>query len=421
VTSDVIVVGLGYVGLPLAILAAEAGHTVTGYDLDAGRVKRLLSGESYVEDVADGRIAETLLAERFRPTATEADLSAFDVAVIAVQTPLREGAPDLSYVESAIRTLAPHLRPNATVILESTVYPGTTEEFAGPLLAELSGLRPGPDFRLGFSPERIDPGNRSWSLASTPKLVSGVDEKSLTAVRAFYDSFVDHTVPVAAPKVAELAKLIENTFRHVNIALTNEIGMFAAELGIDVWAAIDAAATKPFGFMPFVPGPGVGGHCLPVDPVYLSWRVQRTLGKRFRFVELANDINDQMPQYVLQRLSAGLNTRRKAVNGSRVLALGMAYKRGTGDTRQSPALSVIDGLLRMGAEVRVADPHVIEETAVDHRVVRVDVTATELAAADAVLILTDHDEFDYQVVAEKSGYVLDCRGRLTAGSMIELL
>jgi UDP-N-acetyl-D-glucosamine dehydrogenase len=422
VTETVVILGQGYVGLPLAMHAAESGHfSVVGYDVSQARVKRLAAGESYVEDVPADRLAAVLVDGTYRPSADPAALTGFDVAIISVPTPLREGLPDLSHIESAARELAPRLRPGATVVLESTTYPGTTEELLGPILEEGSGLRCGPDFHLGYSPERIDPGNPVWGLAETPKLVSGVDGASLAAVRRFYDRVVERTVAVDSPKVAELAKLVENTFRHVNIALVNELAMFAHELGIDSWQAIDAASSKPFGFMRFTPGPGVGGHCLPVDPVYLSWRVHRALGRRFRFVELANDVNEHMPDYVVQRLIEALNDRRRSVNGSRILLLGLAYKPNTGDARESPAIRVAELLLGLGAEVRAADPHVAEPIAVDERLTRVELTPAELAAADAVVVLTDHDAFDWDLVASAAPFVLDCRRRLPTSAAVELL
>jgi UDP-N-acetyl-D-glucosamine dehydrogenase len=416
----VVVVGQGYVGLPLAIRAAETGHQVIGYDVDAARVKSLAAGESYVEDVSAERIRAVLDSGAYRPSDAARDCGGFDFAVVTVPTPLHEGAPDLRYIEESARTLARFLRPGATVVLESTTYPGTTEELFGPLLEDGSGLITGADFHLGYSPERIDPGNPVWGFQQTPKVVSGVDAASLKAIQDFYGGLVDTTVPVGSPKEAELSKLLENTFRHVNIALVNEIAMFARHLDIDVWQAIDAASTKPFGFMRFTPGPGVGGHCLPIDPSYLSWRVQRELGQSFRFVELANDINSHMPEYVTRRLIEAFNTRRRAVNGSRVLLLGLAYKKNTGDARESPALRVSQLLLEMGAEVRAADPHVVESQPLDPRLVRVEVTQEELAAADAVVLLTDHDAFDYQLVEEHAPLVLDCRRRLS-GPRVEVL
>ncbi|MFI6356109.1 nucleotide sugar dehydrogenase [Streptomyces sp. NPDC050743] len=417
----VVVVGQGYVGLPLAIRAAEVGHEVIGYDVDSRRVKSLSAGESFVEDVSSERIRAALDSGAYRASESARDCGGFDVAVVTVPTPLHEGMPDLRYIKESALTLARYLRPGATVVLESTTYPGTTQELFAPILEDGSGLTAGTDFHLGYSPERIDPGNAVWGFQETPKVVSGVDAASLKAVQDFYAQLVDTTVPVGSPKEAELAKLLENTFRHVNIALVNEIAMFAHHLDIDVWQAIDAASTKPFGFMRFTPGPGVGGHCLPIDPSYLSWRVQRELGQSFRFVELANDINNHMPEYVARRISDLFNQRRRSVNGSRILLLGLAYKKNTGDARESPALRISQLLLDMGAQVKAADPHVVEGLPVDTRLVRVEPTPEELAAADVVVLLADHDSFDYELVAEHAPFVLDCRRRLPSGPTIEVL
>ncbi|QEU95908.1 nucleotide sugar dehydrogenase [Streptomyces kanamyceticus] len=414
----VVVVGQGYVGLPLAVRAAEAGHLVVGYDIDADRVKRLMIGESYVEDIPESRLRPLLASGAYCPSVETSDCAHFDVAVITVPTPLRDGTPDLSHVEDAARLLGRHLRRGATVVLESTTYPGTTEELLAPLLERVSGLTAGADFHLGYSPERIDPGNRTWTLENTPKVVSGVDTASRAAVHHFYASLVETVVPVADCRVAELTKLLENTFRHVNIALVNELAVLSHDLGIDIWAAIDAAATKPFGFMPFTPGPGVGGHCLPIDPSYLSWRVQRTLGRTIRFVELANDVNNHMPDHVVQRVTAGLNERRTPVNGARILLLGLAYKADTGDIRESPARRVAELLISMGADVKAADPHV---PAYQHpfgftAVQRVEVTPECLKSSDAVILLADHDAFDYSAITAHAPYVLDCRRRLTGAN-----
>ncbi|MFJ5078717.1 nucleotide sugar dehydrogenase [Streptomyces sp. NPDC088553] len=420
----VVVVGQGYVGLPLAVRAAEMGHSVVGLDVDAGRIKRLVVGESYVEDVSDRRLAPLLSAGVYQPTGDPADCAGFNVAVVTVPTPLRDGAPDLSHVEDAARTLGRHLTRGATVVLESTTYPGTTEEVFRPLLERGSGLTAGLDFHLGYSPERIDPGNSTWTLENTPKVVSGITPSSLESVRDFYASLVDTVVPVASCKEAELTKLLENTFRHVNIALANELAIFAHDLGIDVWAAIDAASTKPFGFMRFTPGPGVGGHCLPVDPSYLSWRVERTLGQNFRFVELANDVNNHMPDYVVRRLVAGLNERGKPLKGSRILLLGLAYKANTGDARETPAARVVELLTGMGAEVQAADPHVLDDAhpraAGLEGVRRVEVTPGLLGTADAVVLLADHEAFDYPLISAHSPYILDCRRRLTGAHVDSL-
>lgn len=416
----VVIVGLGYVGLPLAIRAAKVGHRVVGYDVDVNRVKLLEAGESYIEDVPSDELKSVLEARTFQASSEARSCAGFDLAVIAAPTPLRDGLPDLAYIEDAARTLARYLRPGACVVLESTSYPGTTQELLQPLLEEGSGLVAGSDFRLGYSPERIDPGNATWTLVTTPKIVAGIDEASLKAVQSFYDTVVDTTVPVSSPREAELAKLVENTFRHVNIALINELAIFAHDLGIDVWEAIDAASTKPFGFMPFTPGPGVGGHCLPIDPSYLSWHVERALGQSFRFVELANDINKHMPDYVVRRLMTAFNKRKRTLNGSRILLLGLAYKKNTGDARESPAVRVAELLRSMGADVRATDPHVVETAAVDPLVTRVELTTAELSSADAVVLLADHDAFDLDQVSEHAEYVLDCR-RVITGSNVETL
>jgi UDP-N-acetyl-D-glucosamine dehydrogenase len=393
---------------------------VVGLDADEHRVARLTAGDSYVEDVPDDVLAAALATGRYQASNDPACCDGFDVCVITVPTPLRDGLPDLTFIEQGAATIGPYIRQGATVVLESTTYPGTTEELVVPILERESGLRAGPDFAVGYSPERIDPGNPVWGLVNTPKVVSGIDARSLEAVQSFYDSIVDKTFPVSGCKEAELTKLLENTFRHVNVALVNELAVFAADLGINVWEAIDAAGTKPFGFMQFTPGPGVGGHCLPIDPSYLSWRVRRLLGQPFRFVELANDINDHMPDYVVQRVQVALNRRRLAVNGSRILLLGLAYKRNTSDDRESPSVAVTDRLLTLGAEVRASDPHV-ETGHVDRRVVRVPCSAEELQAADIVVLLTDHDEFDLDLIATHARHVFDTRRRLPAGPNIEYL
>ena len=415
----VLVVGQGYVGLPLAMAAVEAGFDVTGFDTDHRKVAALNTGASHVEDVPAGRVHEAAELGRYRAVADVDALDVFDYAVISVPTPLADGAPDLSFIEQAAVTLAPLVRPGCTVILESTTYPGTTEELVAPILEEGSGLTAGVDFSLGYSPERIDPGNRTWTFETTPKVVAGVGEGSLAKVQGFFDRLIDQTVPVSSVKVAELTKLLENTFRHVNIALVNELAMFAHDLDIDVWEAIDAASTKPFGYMRFTPGPGVGGHCLPVDPSYLSWQVRQRLGESFRFVELANDVNEHMPDYVVRRLTHALNDRELPVRGRRILALGLAYKANTGDARESPAVQVVRGLVGLGADVRVADPHVDPVRCPDG-VTLVELTDDEVAAADAVVLLVDHDAFDLGSVAANATYVLDTKHVMSGGSVEHL-
>jgi UDP-N-acetyl-D-glucosamine dehydrogenase len=416
----VAVLGQGYVGLPLSMRAVIAGYDVIGIDASTERVKRLAVGDSFVEDVPRVVLEAALRSGRYSVTDDALACEGFDVAVVTVPTPLHEGAPDLSYIESAARMLAPHVRPGSLVVLESTTYPGTTEQLFVPILEAGSGLLAGLDFSVGYSPERIDPGNRTWDLESTPKLVSGIDSVSLDRTDAFYSAFIRTTVRVSTCRAAELAKLLENTFRHVNVALVNELAMFAHDLDIDVWESIEAAATKPFGFMKFTPGPGVGGHCLPIDPSYLSWTVRQRLGRSFRFVELANDINDHMPDYVASRLMRALNRQGVALSRAKVLVLGLAYKRNAGDARESPAVALIDRLLADGAEVAVADPHVVERMPTDRLTRRVALTEQELKQADAVVLVTDHDAFDYELVTAHAALVLDTRHRLDGPNVEQL-
>jgi UDP-N-acetyl-D-glucosamine dehydrogenase len=412
-----VVVGQGYAGLPVAIRAVEVGFDVVGFDVDVARIKRLAAGESHVEDVTSSEVARALATGRYEPTDDPGRTRGFDVAVIDVPTPLTDGTPNLSHVVDASAMLAASLRPGATVILESTTYPGTTEDLVAGILEEGSGLAAGRDFHLGYSPERIDPGNATWSFVNTPKVVSGIDGASLDAVQGFFDQLVDRTAPVSGTREAELTKLLENTFRHVNIALVNELAVFAEAMGIDVWEAIDAASTKPFGYLRFTPGPGVGGHCLPIDPSYLSWKVRRSVGQPFRFVELANDVNAGMPDYVVSRLTLALNRDERSVKGSRVLLLGLAYKRNTGDIRESPGMVIAQSLSALGADVRVVDPHVSPGTT---SLQQIELTADEIQQADAVIVVTDHDAFDYDLVRDHARYVLDTRNRLS-GPHVELL
>ena len=408
--ARVAIIGQGHVGLPVAARASEVGYRVVGFDTDAERVAALRAGRSYVLDVSDAQLAAAL-ARGYCPTDDPGDLDGIDVAVITVPTPLHEGLPDLSHVEQASRLVAAVLRAGCLVVLESTTYPGTTTELVRPIL-EHGGLQAERDFLLGYSPERIDPGNPRWGFVNTPKVVAGVGDRSLRAVEAFYGSLVERVVPVGSTAEAELVKLLENTFRHVNIALVNELAMYASDLGIDVWTAIDAASTKPFGYMRFTPGPGVGGHCLPIDPSFLSWRVKRTLGRTFRFVELANDVNEHMPDYVVTRIMTLLNRESRAVRGSRILALGLSYKAGTSDWRESPALEVIERLLALGAEVRACEPHLPPVGRPLLPVPVVDATIEEIEAADLVVVLVDHPELPLDAVAERARLVLDTRGCL---------
>lgn len=414
-TERVVVIGQGYVGLPLAMRAVEVGMDVVGFDLDVPKVDGLSSGCSHIDDVSDADIVAALDTGRYVATADEDAINGFDVAVITVPTPLKFGAPDLTYIERALDLLAPGVTAGSTVILESTTWPGTTAEIVVPALEEASEMNAGVDFHVGYSPERIDPGNERWTFVTTPKVVAGVSTDSLRAVQSFYDRLVDRTVPVSTTGAAELTKLLENTFRHVNIALVNELTVHAKAMGIDIWEVIGAAASKPFGFTPFWPGPGVGGHCLPIDPSYLSWKVEQTIGSTSRFVEIANDINNEMPSYVVQRVQASLNRRRKAVNGSRILVVGLSYKPNSNDARESPAIAVITGLVELGAAVSVHDgwagPHHIDDVAP-----RVELEAADLKETDAVVIVTDHDNVDYEMITRHAGFVFDCRNRITDGS-----
>ncbi|MEV0254761.1 nucleotide sugar dehydrogenase [Streptomyces sp. NPDC050732] len=417
---EIVVAGQGYVGLPLAVRAAEVGHSVVGYDVDPRRVQQLAAGHSYVEDVTSARLRAVQDTGAYFATSAAAALAGFDIAVITVPTPLRDGVPDLTYIETCARTLGEHLRPGATVILESTTYPGCTEELLLPILEKTSGLRAGEDFLAGFSPERIAPGNKRWSFDGTPKVVSGINAMSLDVIKSFYDGIFQTTVPVSGPAVAELAKLLENTFRFVNISMINELATLTDRLGVNLWEAIDAAATKPFGFTRFTPGPGVGGHCLPVDPLFLSWKVEQELGTAFRFVELADDVNRHMPDYVVQRVVDALDRRGMAIAGARILLLGLTYKYNATDLRNSPSARVAELLLGLGAEVRGADPNIPDGADAELTVRRVDATSQEVAASDAVVLLMDHTRFDLAMIQENAPYVLDCRNRMS-GANVEVL
>lgn len=418
-SRKVVIVGQGYVGLPVAMRAVEVGFNVVGIDLDVNRVDSLRRGASYVDDIPNEQLNAAFGTGRYVATTNYDEAADFGIAIITVPTPLRESLPDLSFIEDSSRSLAQHLTPGAVVVLESTTYPGTTEELLVPILEEGSGLIAGTDFHVGYSPERIDPGNKTWGFVETPKVVSGIDAASLVSVQQFYDSLVDETVPVSSPKEAELTKLLENTFRHVNIALVNELAIFAHQLGVNVWESIDAAATKPFGFMKFTPGPGVGGHCLPVDPSYLSWQVRRKLGQSFRFVELANDINDSMPQYVVQRVVELLNNESKALKNSRILLLGLAYKKNTGDIREAPSMRVAELLSGFGSVVHAVDNHV-ESHRWPSDIVRTKLSAESVDHADIIVLLTDHDEFDLDILSGRAVPILDTKNCVNGANVHRL-
>jgi nucleotide sugar dehydrogenase len=423
---DLVVIGLGYVGLPLAREACRAGLKVAGLDRDPRVVAGLKAGLSHVDDVSPAEIEE-MLAAGFTPSRDESILEGVRTVVICVPTPLSaDGGPDLTAVQKATQTVSRHLEPGTLVVLESTTYPGTTEEVVGPLLEE-SGLKAGEDFHLAFSPERIDPGNPVYGVANTPKIVGGLTPACAAAASGFYGKFVDQVVQAKGTREAEMAKLLENTYRHVNIALVNEMAVFCHELGIDLWDAIGCAATKPFGFQAFYPGPGVGGHCIPIDPNYLSYKV-RSLGYPFRFVELAQEINDRMPRYVVERAQALLNREGRAMKNAKVLLLGVTYKADIADQRQSPARPVAARLRKMGADLTFHDP-LVEEWTVDGRPVPYAPTlGTALTEADLVIVLTDHSGYDPADLARRAPLLLDTRGHTRAacrqpgvGAAVELL
>ena len=398
------IVGLGYVGLPLAVAFAEAGHQVVGLDADAAKVEALGRGESYIEDVPDAALAP--LAERLRATAQYADLAACEAVIVCVPTPLSNSRePDLTYLVDAAESLAGVLRAGQLVVLESTTYPGTTRERLLPIL-EGSGLGAGTDFHLAFSPERIDPGRTDFTVRTTPKLVGGLTPACAERARALYAEICDEVIVLSTPEAAELAKLLENIFRSVNIALVNELAQLCDRLGIDVWEVIDAASTKPFGFMRFDPGPGMGGHCLPVDPFYLAFKA-READFYPEFVELAGKVNQTQPVFCVERIERALNQAGKPVNGSRILVLGASYKGGIGDTRESPALKIIGRLQDLGADVAYHDAHVPELRG--HGLASVDLEEG-LASADLAAIVTAHPDVDYERVAAVAPLVLDFRG-----------
>jgi len=415
--KSIVVAGQGYVGLPLAMLAVKCGYKVAGIDTAVDRVNMISVGNSPVTDVSSEELGSALKTERYRISDNYTNAGGFDIAVITVPTPLRDGKPVLSFIEESARSLAGNLTPGSTVILESTTYPGTTEEVLAPILEGASGLQAGIDFFVGYSPERLDPGNTSWNLANTPKVVSGINPESLAAVTGFYSSLGIRTVPVSGTREAEMTKLLENTFRHVNIALINELAVFSERLEVNLWEAIEAAETKPFGFMKFTPGPGVGGHCLPIDPSYLSWAVTNKTGARFRFVELANEINAFMPEYVLSRASEIIGKSGKPLGQSSVLIVGLSYKANTGDTRESPGLALGKLLEDCGVEVWATDGFVADSEW-PQSILRTNPDDTR--EYDLAIILTAHSGEDYGWVLSSSTTVLDTRNVLS-GANVKLL
>jgi len=413
----VVIVGQGYVGLPVAMASVDAGYTVTGIDSDTRKVGFLAKGQSPVEDVSDDEIIAGLQRGWYHPTDDYSQSLGFSVAVITVPTPLKEGAPDLSFIEAAASALSPWVTTKSTVILESTTYPGTTDELLVPILEKGSGLVAGTDFFVGYSPERIDPGNKEWNLISTPKVVSGINPQSLEKVQQFYESLGIQTVPVSGTREAEMTKLLENTFRHVNIALVNELAMFSDQLGVNIWEAIDAASTKPFGFMKFTPGPGVGGHCLPIDPSYLSWAIKDKAGADFKFVSLANDVNDLMPQFVVDRALRILERSGTPVAGASVLIIGLAYKPDTGDTRESPAAAVSQLLGARGANLYAIDDHVPPHSWPGHITRANDAEHRDF---DLAILITNHSGANHEWAVGSSRIVLDTRNCLVGENVEQM-
>ena len=413
-TASVAILGLGYVGLPLATIFAEAGFKVTGIDPDASKVDSICRGESYIQDVPTEQIARLVNSGNLLATTDFSALRRVDAVSICVPTPLRKtGDPDLSYIVVATEELAQYVHPGMVVVLESTSYPGTTRELVLPKLCETSGLRVGEDLFLAFSPERVDPGRTDWTTYNTPKVIGGITPACGEVAAIWYSQALQTVVPVSSAEGAEMAKLLENTFRMINIGLVNEMALMCDRLGIDVWEVIDAAATKPFGFMKFTPGPGLGGHCIPIDPLYLSWKL-RALNYTARFIDLASEINTSMPRYVVGKVQDALNGQRKPLKGSKVLVVGAAYKPDVDDLRESPALDIIGLLQQKGAEVEYHDPYI---PSIEHdgwRLQSVPNVVAAASAADCIVIITDHREYDYPVLLERAALIVDTRNALGA-------
>jgi UDP-N-acetyl-D-glucosamine dehydrogenase len=410
-TARIQVIGLGYVGLSLAVEIAKAGFTVRGVDVDLERVARLNRGESYLSDVATETLAPLVGGGRLVATTEFDEVGEADVLIICVPTPLRKSKePDISFIVAALESLLPHLRPGQLLVLESTTFPGTTEEVILPRLQSL-GMVVGEDVFLAFSPERVDPGNRRFTTANIPKVVGGVTRRCTELAAQLYRHVTVSVFEASSPRVAETAKLLENTFRSVNIALANELAFACRKIGVDPWEVIEAAATKPFGFMPFYPGPGIGGHCIPVDPLYLSWKVRLT-GYEAQFIALADQINRAMPEHVVNLVASALNERGRAVRGASILVLGVTYKADVNDIRESPALEIIELLARRGGQIAYADPFIPQLALDGHKLSAVEPTGDTVAAADCVLILTNHSRFDYGALAERASLVVDTRNAM---------
>jgi UDP-N-acetyl-D-glucosamine dehydrogenase len=411
-TAHVAVLGLGYVGLPLAVVFAESGFKVTGIDPIESKVKSINAGSSYVLDIKSEQIKELIQSGKLTATSDFSVLADVDAVSICVPTPLRKtGDPDLSFILAVSDSLKKYIHKGMAVVLESTTYPGTTREMFLPKLSEDSGLEVGKDFFLAFSPERVDPGRTDWTTTNTPKVIGGVTPACLEVVKAWYSQSLQKVVPVSSAEVAEMAKLLENTFRMINIGMVNEMAIMCDRLGVDVWEVIEAAATKPFGFMKFVPGPGLGGHCIPIDPLYLSWKL-KTVNYSARFIELASEINTSMPRFTVSKVQDALNSHKIALNGSKVLVLGVAYKANIDDLRESPALDIIHLLMQKGAQVTYHDPFI---PAIHHE--ELQMTSIKdldegVKTADCVVIVTNHSSYDYQKILKDAKLIVDSRNAL---------
>ena len=418
-TARVGIIGLGYVGLPLAVEFAKAGFSVTGIDLIQPKVDRINAGDSYIQDVNPADVASLVAAGKLRATTDFSVVAELDTINICVPTPLRKTKdPDMSFIVAACQEIAKFVHPGLLAILESTTYPGTTDELVLPMLSS-SGMKVGEDFFLCFSPERVDPGNPKFQTRNIPKVVGGVTAACTELGALFYAQALEHVVPVSSTQVAEMVKLLENTFRMINIGLVNELAMMCERMSINIWEVIDAAATKPFGFMPFYPGPGLGGHCIPIDPFYLSWKSKQA-GIEARFIELAGYINGQMPHFMVEKVQNALNDRGKAVKGSHVHILGVAYKRDIDDVRESPALDIIHLLQRRGAKVTFSDPHV-SSIRIEDGVLTSTEALEAVAQADATVIVTDHAQVDYRPIVERAALIVDTRNALRGYSSANVI
>lgn len=410
--AEIAVLGLGYVGLPLAVVFAESGYKVTGIDPDKAKVDALERGESYILDISSEKLGKLIKNKKFCATTDFSKLREMDAVSICVPTPLRKtGDPDLSYILSVSETLKQYVHKGMVVVLESTTYPGTTRELILSRLCEESGLVVGKDFFLAFSPERVDPGRTDWTTVNTPKVIGGITPTCLEVAQTWYSQALENVVPVSSVEVAEMTKLLENTFRMINIGMVNEMAIMCERLGVDIWEVIEAAATKPFGFMKFLPGPGLGGHCIPIDPLYLSWKL-KTVNYSARFIELASEINTYMPRFTVNKIQDALNQQSKALKGSKVLILGVAYKADIDDLRESPALDIIHLLGEKGALVTYHDPYI---SVIDHEELQlssVESLDKAVMESDCVAIITDHSTYNFQDILDKSKLIVDTRNAL---------